>query len=65
MATTIRIGVETREKLKRFGHKGESYDDIIERLMGYCQELDIEELIEAKWKRLQKEKDQYVSLDEI
>ena len=65
MATTIRIDVETREKLKRFGHKGESYDDIIERLMGYCQELDIEELIEAKWKRLQKEKDQYVSLDEI
>ncbi len=65
MATTIRIDVETRENLKRFGHKGESYDDIIERLMGYCEEFDIEELIEAKWLRLQKEKDQYIPLDEI
>ena len=65
MATTIQVDVETREKLKRFGHKGESYDDIIERLMDYCEELNVEELIEARWKRLQEEKDEYVSLEEI
>ena len=65
MATTIQIQIETREKLKRFGHKGESYNDIIERLMGYCEELNVEELIEQRWERLQKEKSQYLSLDEI
>ena len=65
MATTIQVKNDTREKLKRFGHKGESYDDIIERLMGYFEELNIEELIEERWKRLQKEKEQYIPLDEI
>ncbi|MFW6130850.1 MAG: DUF7557 family protein [Atribacterota bacterium] len=65
MATTIQIKEDTREKLKRFGHKGESYDNIIERLMSYFEELNVEKLIEKRWKKLQKEKDQYISLDEI
>ncbi len=65
MSTTIQIDKETRERLKRFGHKGESYDEIIERLMNYCDELDMEEFIEARWKRLQEEKDEYLSVDEI
>lgn len=65
MPTTIQIKVGTRENLKRFGHKGESYDNIIDRLMNYCEELNMEEFIEEKWKRLQREKDQYISLDEI
>ena len=65
MATKIQIKQETREKLKRFGHKGESYDNIIERLMDYCEELNIEDLIEKRWKKLQKEKKQYIPLDKI
>jgi predicted CopG family antitoxin len=65
MNTTIQIGVDTREQLKKFGHKGESYDDIIERLMTYCEELNLEEIIDRRWERLQKEKDEYISLDEI
>ena len=65
MATTIQVKNETREKLKRFGHKGESYDDIIERLMGYFEELNIEDLIEERWEKLQKEKKQYIPLGEI
>lgn len=65
MPTTIQVKNETREKLKWFGHKGESYDTIIERLMNYCEELNIEELIEERWKKLQKEKGQYISLGEI
>ena len=65
MTTTIQIHTHTREKLKVFGHKGESYDDIIHRLMSYCEELNVEELIEERWKRLQKEKEHYISLDEI
>lgn len=65
MSTTIQIEKETREKLKHFGYKGESYNDIIERLISYCEELDVEELIEARWKILQKEKEKYIPLDEV
>ncbi|MFW6176227.1 MAG: DUF7557 family protein [Thermoplasmatota archaeon] len=65
MPTTIQVKKDTREKLKKFGHKGESYDDIIKRLMEYCEELNLEEFIEARWKRLQEEKEDYISLDEI
>ena len=31
--TTIQISKETREKLKEIGRKGQSYDDIIEKLL--------------------------------
>ena len=31
--TTIQVQIETRELLKRFGHKGESYDQVVRRLM--------------------------------
>jgi hypothetical protein len=31
--TTIQVEEETREKLKNIGKKGESYDDIINRLL--------------------------------
>jgi len=65
MATTIQIKVQTRERLKRFGHKGESYDDILLRLMEVADELNVEELIDARWDRLQEEKAKYVSLDEM
>jgi hypothetical protein len=65
MATTIQIKEDTREKLKRFGHKGESYDIIIKRLMSYFEELNIEKLIEKRYKKLQQEKEQYIRLDEI
>ena len=65
MPTTIQIKKTTREKLKLMGHKGESYDTIIERLISYFEELNVEKLIEGRWKKLQEEKEQYISLDEI
>ncbi|MGD2248225.1 MAG: CopG family transcriptional regulator [Candidatus Methanofastidiosia archaeon] len=65
MSTTIQTEKETREKLKHFGQKGELYNAIIKRLMNYCEELDVEDLIEAKWKKLQKEKEKYIPLDEV
>ncbi len=65
MPTTIQIKKSTREKLKRFGHKGETYDQIIERLTSYFEQLDVEKLIDKRWKKLQEEKKDYVSLDEI
>jgi len=37
--TQIQIRIETREKLKEIGCKGETYDDIINRLIDhYLQE---------------------------
>lgn len=51
MVTTIQIKKDTRERLKKFGYKGESYNDIIERLMEYCEELNIEMVIEERWKK--------------
>ncbi|MCL4349966.1 MAG: hypothetical protein M1414_06795 [Candidatus Thermoplasmatota archaeon] len=32
-STTIQISKETREKLKEVGHKGQTYDEIIENLL--------------------------------
>jgi len=65
MTTTIKLEKETKEKLERFGHKGESYDEIIERLIDYFEELNMEELIEARWERLQREKKHYISLEDV
>ncbi|MFA5137531.1 MAG: hypothetical protein WC489_09160 [Patescibacteria group bacterium] len=33
MATTVQVTVKTRDKLKGMGKKGESYDDIINKLI--------------------------------
>ncbi|MDI6884445.1 MAG: hypothetical protein QMD00_04915 [Hadesarchaea archaeon] len=42
MATTIRVEKETAELLRKLGHKGETYDQIIRRLAArdFLQELD-------------------------
>ena len=32
-ATTIRISTDLRDRLKKLGTKGETYDEIIERLL--------------------------------
>jgi hypothetical protein len=36
--TTIQLEEETRDRLKDFGKKGESYDDIVIRLMKFYKE---------------------------
>jgi hypothetical protein len=37
--TTIQIQIETRELLKRIGHKGESYDTLVRRLIEQTKEI--------------------------
>lgn len=37
MSTTILISKELRENLKGLGKKGETYDEIIQRLVDYYQ----------------------------
>jgi len=59
--TTIPIHRTTRDRLKIFGHKGETYDEIINRIL---QEIDYEVMMERQYERL-KEKEKFISLDEI
>ncbi len=59
--TTIPITKEVREMLKSYGLKGETYDNILRRIMKL---IDYEEFMERQYKLLQ-EKEKFVSLDEI
>ena len=59
--TTIPLEKETRERLRSFGKKGETYDQILRRLMslGEC-----EGFMERQYERL-KDREAFVSLDEL
>ncbi|HEY9207361.1 MAG TPA: hypothetical protein VIO58_15730 [Candidatus Methanoperedens sp.] len=59
--TTIPITKEVRDMLKSYGTKGETYDNILRRIM---KQVNIEDFRERQYKRLQ-DKDKFVSLDEI
>ena len=59
--TTIPITKEVRDMLKSYGLKGETYDNILRRIMNL---VDYEEFMERQYRLLQ-EKDKFVSLDEI
>lgn len=61
MTTTIPVEKETREKLRSFGRKGETYDQVLRRLMTIAE---YEEFMTRQYERL-KEKNAFVSLDEI
>lgn len=59
--TTIPLHMETRDKLKMFGTKGDTYDDILRRLMGTVR---YEEFMESQYKRLD-EKEKFAPLEEL
>jgi hypothetical protein len=61
MTTTIPIEKETRERLRSFGRKGETYDQVLRRLMSIAE---YEELMTKQYERL-KDKSAFISLDEI
>jgi transcriptional regulator with PAS, ATPase and Fis domain len=60
MATTIQVDVKVRKKLQAMGRKGETYNDIIKKLIrasGYDQFIDEQSHIretEMNWVRLEK-----------
>ena len=58
--TTIQIPAETRDRLRRFGLKGQTYRDILEALM---DRVEYEEFMEEQYRRL-KERSKFVPLDE-
>jgi predicted CopG family antitoxin len=58
--TTIQISKETRAELRQLGKKGETYDELIQRLMEIAKRIeffdDIDRILET---------DEFVPLDEI
>jgi hypothetical protein len=61
MTTTIPVEKETRDRLRSFGRKGETYDQVLRRLMTLAE---YEEFMMRQYERL-KDKNAFVSLDEI
>jgi hypothetical protein len=61
MTTTIPVEKETRDRLRSFGRKGETYDQVLRRLMILAEH---EEFMTRQYERL-KDKSAFVSLDEI
>jgi hypothetical protein len=61
MTTTIPVEKETRDRLRSFGRKGETYDQVLRRLMTLAE---YEEFVTRQYDRL-KEKSAFVPLDEI
>jgi predicted CopG family antitoxin len=58
--TTIAVSSETKEALRQIGEKGESYDNIIRRLV---KEVGWKELGQ-RWKHILEE-DEFIPLDEL
>jgi len=59
--TTIPVYKQTRDRLKSFGLKGQTYDEILGSLM---ERVGYEEFMERQYRRLA-EKEKFVSLDDI
>jgi predicted CopG family antitoxin len=59
-STTIAVSMETKEMLRHFGEKGESYDEIIRKLI---EEVGIKEL-DSRWNKILAD-DKFIPLDEL
>jgi len=58
--TTIAVSNETKEMLRHFGEKGESYDHIVRRLI----EETGWKTLDQRWNKILEE-DEFISLDEL
>ena len=45
MNTTIAISMETRNELQEFGTKGETYEDILKKLLESAKQRQLQELL--------------------
>ncbi|MDI6643283.1 MAG: hypothetical protein QMD95_04455 [Candidatus Hodarchaeaceae archaeon] len=62
--TTIAVSPEIKAKIERLGRKGESYDDIIRRLLSISEEEL--ELIDEVYERIEKTpRKEYVRLEDL
>ena len=58
--TTIQIQKDTRDRLREIGHKGETYDNLLRRLIKAAKEIefyaDLDRIVD---------KEEFVPLDEV
>ncbi len=45
MTTTIAVSETVRDQLKEFGNKGETYDEVLSRLLNSARERQLQELL--------------------
>lgn len=55
--------IKVDEGIKNRLQQGESYDEILNRLMDSLEDMDVDEIIEAGWLKLQTEKKDYILLE--
>lgn len=55
---------DIRDLLKLLVRTCETEGEVRQRLIRYVEEEDLEDIIEARWERLQKEKSEYIPLEE-
>ncbi|MBP7070742.1 MAG: hypothetical protein KBA97_06685 [Methanothrix sp.] len=65
MGATIHVNEDIKTRLKLLARGSETEDEVLQRLIRYYEEADLEEIIEARWERLQKEKAEYIPLEEV
>ena len=58
--TTIPLTKETRDLLKRYGRKGETYDELIRRLLEVAEQVEF-----ARRQRRILEEEEFVPLDRV
>lgn len=59
--TSIQLPKSTRDRLRKFGHKGQTWAEILENLM---ERVEYEEFMEEQYRRLDEDRDDFVPLDE-
>lgn len=60
--TIISLNPKTIEKLNKIKKEGESFDEVIEKLIETYEELS--DYIEEKWSKLQRDKKKFINLDD-
>lgn len=58
--TTIPLSKETRDLLKRYGRKGETYDELIRRLLEVAERVEF-----ARRQKRILEEEEFVALDQV
>ena len=59
---TITLNPETLKKLSKIKKEGESFDEVIEKLIETYEELS--DYIEEKWSKFQRDKKKFINLDD-
>lgn len=58
--TTIPLSKETRDLLKKYGQKGETYDELIRRLLEMAEQMEF-----ARVQKRILENEEFVPLDQV